>query len=176
MSAIILHRISGTFGWDIQGEKMSDDNSKTPKRGIHQLIADIRNLRKIHWKNRSEAKLVVDYLLANEVTIRHCLNAVTDETDENTRMTLRADHKELDLSAIYKSFWDDIPNIVLIEAHNSVMRSRLGIESEIKDDAIHMLIRGLEYAKYCSAGNENFELLHSPVPETDEEGMPIRRR
>lgn len=149
----------------IQGEKMSDDNSNRPNRGIHQLIADIRNLRKIHWKNLSEAKLVVEYLLANETTIRHCLNTVTTETDETKRRTLQADHKELDQSAIYEGFWDIIPKVILTEAHTFTILPQRGI----KEDDIHMLIRGLEYAKFCSAGKENFELLHSPVPETAED-------
>src|ERR1700732_1803197 len=50
-----------------------------------------------------------------------------------------------------------------------ILRFAARSDAVARDDSIHMLIRGLEYAKFCGAGKENFELLHSPVPETDED-------
>jgi len=108
------------------------------------MINDLITVR--HYCRRMEVDKVpdvaIDYLIVNYDLIQKIFTSVTSNTTDLEREKLYKNHRELDSSVIRDGFCRMVSKIVN-------RPKKYGRSIVLLEDDIHMILRVLDYAKYC---------------------------
>ncbi len=132
----------GVILLELKGEKLMSNQF-----AAITLISDLTTVR--HYCHRTGIDKIPDvakdYLVVNYNLIQSFFASVTSNTTDIEREELYENHRELDSSAISSSFYQMVGRMV-------DQAKRHGRRIVILEDDVHMILRALEYAKYCSHG------------------------
>lgn len=104
------------------------------------------------------------YLSANKEALQFFVQQVFSTTDVASRRTLLSKHPELDGCAIYDDF-QSIAMEPLLQVASREQSETTRSFFRVSEDALHMLLRALQFAKYCPLEPHHFDLRLSPIEE-----------
>ena len=134
----------------------------TTRSTITDLISGLRDFRGLVGKMTEDeiCELAMDYLLANNSLIEKCLTHVYTQLSEEERRKLSEEHLELHSSAIGGKFYD-VASLRQLTEMWADPRKKFMVS--LTDDHLDVLIRALEYAKYCDVDLSGVFLNRYPV-------------
>jgi hypothetical protein len=126
------------------------------------LIEDLRKVRSVCLsENRDEApNAAVLYLAANHDLIDFYLKQVYTKLDMNQRGELARQHQGLDYSVVSDTFYKIPASVISLVKHPT---PRPILPPVITDDDVNMILRVLQYARYCPLDAHSFMLRMSPI-------------
>lgn len=133
------------------------------QRVLESIIADLKKIRKVcaHRKLEYIPEIAAEYLEVNCDLIEFYLKHVYLKMNSSQRVKLCHDHKELDSSAIDDGFFE-IAKCPIDKIKESLDGYKKGMMLPTEDN-IHMLLRSLQYAKYCDLDTHDQRLKMSPI-------------
>jgi hypothetical protein len=114
--------------------------------------------------NKKLEEVGLDYLLANRKLIEFYLEQAYTKTDDAQRGELQKEHPELHASAIRDEGYP-MARAILSEADLWGGLEPLKRMAQIDRDRVDSLLRGLQYAKYCSLDTHNYQFAMSPITQ-----------
>lgn len=142
---------------------------------LESLIADLKKIRAIciHKNLDTVPYPAPIYLVANCDLINYYLRQVYSKMRSDQRNQLLSAHSELHYIAVNDSFYkiakSTIEKIKKVKKNSPAIK--LGLISVTEDD-ISMLLRALEYAKYCDLDPHDYQLSMSPIVQYGLESHP----
>jgi hypothetical protein len=133
---------------------------------LSRLLSDLQKVRHVCLEENLEEvpEICVDYLNANRDALEFFVEQVFSKMDRDQRSDLQRQHSELDVSVVTDEFLPIASNAL----HSAVERKKSAIGKtifQVDEDDLHMLLRALEYARYCPLDSHHFELRLSPIEE-----------
>ncbi len=130
---------------------------------LSRLLSDLGKVHQVCIEENLEEvpEVCNTYLDANKDALQFFVQQVFSKTDETQRRALLSQHRELDASVVSNAFQPIALNVL-----SSAERKRKSdFLASVDEDDLHMLLRVLKYAKYCSVDPNHFDLWFSPIEE-----------
>lgn len=137
----------------------------TATQAIEQLIHDIQNLRSASGGSViiRRQQLALEYLSANERLITGFIDETYLRHSNEERVALLSKNGTLEGTATDADFRK------LALSFRSQTKIMEFTRNPFSDDMLHMLVRGLRFARHFKHSDGEFTILHSPIaPDTDE--------
>jgi hypothetical protein len=130
----------------------------TATQAIQQIIRDIQNLRNAKGGSTTirRQELAFEYLSANKQLIVDFIDGAYRMHSNDERKALLPIDNTLDESGIDPGF----RNLALGFVTQIEMSPDMGAFSE---DSLHMLVRGLRYARHFNYPDHDYHIEHSPI-------------
>ena len=133
---------------------------------LSHLLSDLAKVQHVCNEEHLEEvpEVCIDYLEANKDALQFFVQQVFSKTDATQRRALLSQHSELDGSVVSDGF-QSIASDALFNAEKQKRSEVHRHFFSVKEDNLHMLLRALEFAKYCPLEPRHFDLRLSPIEE-----------
>jgi hypothetical protein len=131
---------------------------------LSSLLSDLSKVRKVCIEENLQEipDICYTYLSANKEALQFFVQQVYSKTDVTQRRNLADQHQELDGSAIHDDF-QPIAMAAFVQATHRQESSFARSFISVREDSLHMLLRALQFAKYCPLDPYHFDLWLSPI-------------
>ncbi|MBI1923660.1 hypothetical protein HYR99_05365 [Candidatus Poribacteria bacterium] len=133
------------------------------------LIKDLIKIKAVcrHEHLEKVPDIAMDYLAANHDLIRFYLKQVYTKIDDAQRGKLSSEHSNLHYSVVGNFFYEIAELAIKVAecwANPTIQAVPLARSlTFVTEDDFDMLVRALEYAKYCPLDAHNYTLKMSPI-------------
>ncbi len=131
---------------------------------LARIFEDLKKIQQVCDEGGLEdlPAIAIQYLAANDNTLRRFVTRVYSELNESQRRGLVAEHRELSSTAVHADFME----IALTALDNAkrIQKTRLSL-LRVTTDHLKQLLYVLKFVKYCSPDTHNFNLQLSPIAE-----------